>query len=147
MAVVVVGMFGVIWALKIGNPSQKEQIIPEEDDWIAKFVRKDSPVVEIIESPKMNIEEFERGFFGEKGRPESEVSNSVDVKIVKEASDLLDHSKEDSDMEEALRIADMLEERDILHPDNIILDIDKKDSISGENISDNQVPSDFDMEI
>ena len=95
----------------------------------------------------MNIEEFERGFFGEKGRPESEGSNSVDVKIVKEASDLLDHSKEDSDMEEALRIADILDEQDILHPDNIILDIDDKDLVSEENISDNQIPSDFDLEI
>ncbi len=147
MAVVAVGMFGVIWALKIGNPSEKEQIITEGDDWIEKFVRKDSPVAEIIESPKINIEEFERGFFGEEGRSEGEVYHSVDGKIVNEASDLLDRSKEESDMEEALRIADILREQDILHPDNIILDIDEKDSVSEENISDNQVPSDFDLEI
>ena len=147
MAVVVVGMFGVIWALKIGNPREKEQNIPEDDDWISKFVRKSSPVAEIIESPKINIEEFEKDFFGEEGRPESEVFNSVDGKIVNEASDLLDRSKEDSDMEEALRIADILDEQDILHPDNIILDIDDKDLVSEENISDNQIPSDFDLEI
>ena len=110
-------------------------------------MRKSSPVAEIIESPKINIEEFERGFFGEEGRPESEVYDSVDAKIVNEASDLLDRSKEDSDIEEALRIADKLEEQDILHPDNAILDIDHKGLVSEENISDNQVPSDFDLEI
>ena len=37
--------------------------------------------------------------------------------------------------------------QDILHPDNIILDIDDKDLVSEENVSDNQVPSDFDLEI
>ena len=147
MIVVILGIFGVVWALKIGNPREEEQIISEGDDWIAKFVRKSTPVSGIIESPKINIGEFEKDFFGEEGRPESEVFNSVDEKIVNEASELLDRSKEDSDMEEALRIAGILEEQDILHPDNIILDIDDKDLVSEENVSDNQVPSDFDLEI
>ena len=101
----------------------------------------------IIESPKINIEEFEKDFFGEEGRPESEVFNLVDGKKVNEAGDLLDRSKEDSDIKEALRIADMFEEQDILHPDNAILDIDHKGLVSEENVSDNQVPSDFDLEI
>ena len=72
MAVVVVGIYGVMWALKIGNPREDEQTITEGDDWLAKFVRKSSPIAEIIESPKINIEEFERDFFGGEGRPESE---------------------------------------------------------------------------
>ena len=95
----------------------------------------------------INIEEFEKDFFGEEGRPESEFFNSIDEELVNEASELLDRSKEDSDMRESLRIADILEEQDILHPDNIILDIDDKDLVSEENVSDNQVPSDFDLEI
>ena len=147
MIVVVVGIYGVIWALKIGNPHEEEETIIEGDDWLTKFARKSSPVAEVIESPKINIEEFEKEFFGEGGRPESEALNSVDDKIVNEASDLLDRSKEDSDLEDALRIADKLEEQDILHPDNVILDTDHKDLVSEENISDNQVPSDFDLEI
>ena len=60
---------------------------------------------------------------------------------------MLDRSKEDSDIEESLRIAEILEDQDILHPDNIILDIDDKALFSEENISDNQVPSGFDLEI
>ena len=67
MAVVVVGIYGVMWALKIGNPREDEQTITEGDDWLAKFVRKSSPIAEIIESPKINIEEFERDFFGGEG--------------------------------------------------------------------------------
>ena len=145
--VLILGIFGVVWALKMGNPREEEQVISEGDDWIAKFVRKSTPVSDIIESPKINIGEFEKDFFGEEGRPESEVFNSVDEKIVNEASELLDRSKEDSDIEEALRIAGILEEQDILHPDNVILDIDDKDLVSEENVSDNQVPSDFDLEI
>ena len=145
--VLILGIFGVVWALKMGNPREEEQVISEGDDWIAKFVRKSTPVSDIIESPKINIGEFEKDFFGEEGRPDSEVFNSVDEKIVNEASELLDRSKEDSDIEEALRIAGILEEQDILHPDNIILDIDDKDLVSEENVSDNQVPSDFDLEI
>lgn len=37
--------------------------------------------------------------------------------------------------------------QDILHPDNVILDIHHKDLVSQDNISDNQVPSDFNLEI
>ena len=147
MAVVVVGIYGVIWALKMGNHPEDEQTITEGDDWLAKFARKSSSVAEIIESPKINIEEFEKDFFGEEGRPESEVFNLVDGKKISEASDLLDRSKEDSDIKEALRIADKFEEQDILHPDNAILDINHKGLVSEENVSDNQVPSDFDLEI
>ena len=147
MIVVILGIFGVVRALKLGESGEKEEIIPEGDDWIAKFARKSSPVKENIESPIINIEEFEKDFFGEGGRHESGIINSVDMKIVNEASELLDRSKEDSDLEEALRIAGVLEEQGILHPDNIILDIDDKELVSEGNISDNQVPSDFDLEI
>ena len=147
MIVVILGIFGVARALKLGESGEKEEIIPEGDDWIAKFARKSSPVKENIESPIINIEEFEKDFFGEGGRHESGIINSVDMKIVNEASELLDRSKEDSDLEEALRIAGVLEEQGILHPDNIILDIDDKELVSEGNISDNQVPSDFDLEI
>ena len=147
MIVVILGIFGVVRALKLGESGEKEEIIPEGDDWIAKFTRKSSPVKENIESPIINIEEFEKDFFGEGGRHESGIINSVDMKIVNEASELLDRSKEDSDLEEALRIAGVLEEQGILHPDNIILDIDDKELVSEGNISDNQVPSDFDLEI
>ena len=90
---------------------------------------------------------FEKDFFGDKGRKESESVRSIDKEIVYEAGELLDRSKENSDIEESLRIAEILEDQDILHPDNIILDIDDKALFSEENISDNQVPSGFDLEI
>ena len=41
-------------------------------------MRKSTPDAEILESPKINIEEFEKDFFGEEGRPESEFFNSID---------------------------------------------------------------------
>ena len=44
-------------------------------------------------------------------------------------------------------MAEILEEQDILHPDNIILDFDEKMQTSEEGISDNQVPPGFDLEI
>lgn len=145
--VVITGLFGVVWALKNSNPGEIEQNISEDDNWIEKFVRNTVPVSESIESPKIDIGEFEKDFFGDKGRPESEDVNTVDKSLINKASELLDRSKEDSDIEEALRIAGLLEEQDVLHPDNEILDINDKDTISEENISDNQIPSDFDLEI
>ena len=90
---------------------------------------------------------FEKDFFGDKGRKESESVRSIDKEIVYEAGELLDRSKENSDIEESLRIAEILEDQDILHPDNIMLDIDDEALFPEENISDNQVPSGFDLEI
>ena len=55
MIVVILGIFGVVWALKIGNPREEEQIISEGDDWIAKFVRESTPVSGIIELSLIHI--------------------------------------------------------------------------------------------
>jgi len=146
--VVIIGMFGVMWALNRNVSEGSKKIISEEEgDWKQKFVRKDDPVGNKLESPEVGSEEFERAFFGTNGRPESDATSIINVTRVNEASELLDQSKEDSDIEEALRIAEILEEQDILHPDNIILDFDEKMQTSEEGISDNQVPPGFDLEI
>ena len=147
LIVVIIGTFGVVRALRISNSKDGDNIISEEEDWIQKFDRKDELVGGKLESPEVDHEKFEKDFFGENGRTESESIRSIDKDIVYEAGELLDRSKEDSDIEESLRIAEILEDQDILHPDNIILDIDDKALFSEENISDNQVPSGFDLEI
>ena len=147
LIVVIIGTFGVVRALRISNSKAGDNIISEEEDWIQKFDRKDESVGGKLESPEVDHEKFEKDFFGDNGRTESESIRSIDKDIVYEAGELLDRSKEDSDIEESLRIAEILEDQDILHPDNIILDIDDKALFSEENISDNQVPSGFDLEI
>ena len=147
LIVVIIGTFGVVRALRISNSKAGDNIISEEEDWIQKFDRKDESVGGKLESPEVDHEKFEKDFFGGNGRTESESIRSIDKDIVYEAGELLDRSKEDSDIEESLRIAEILEDQDILHPDNIILDIDDKALFSEENISDNQVPSGFDLEI
>jgi len=147
LIVAVIGVIGVGRALGMGNPQDGNKIISEEEDWIQKFVRKDGGIGDILESPEVDSSEFEKDFFGDEGRTKSEPTDRIDKGVVYEAGELLDRSKEDSDIEESLRIAEILENQDILHPDNIILDIDDKAQVSEEDISDNQVPSGFDLEI
>ena len=66
---------------------------------------------------------------------------------IDEAIRLLYYSNDNSDIEEVLRIAEELESQDLLHPDNVILDIQEESSISGKKGSDNQVPPEFDLEL
>ena len=147
LIVAVIGVIGVGRAMGMGNPQDGNKIISEEEDWIQKFVRKDGGIGDSLESPEVDSSEFEKDFFGDEGRTKSEPTDRIDKGVVYEAGELLDRSKEDSDIEESLRIAEILENQDILHPDNIILDIDDKAQVSEEDISDNQVPSGFDLEI
>jgi len=69
------------------------------------------------------------------------------LEAIDDASRLLDDSKEKSDIEEVLRIAEELESQDLLHRDNVILDIEEDSSISEKKGRDNQVPPEFDLEL
>ncbi|MEC7406156.1 MAG: hypothetical protein VX461_00245, partial [Candidatus Thermoplasmatota archaeon] len=96
---------------------------------------------------QIEVSEFEKSFFGHGGRPDVKSQSEISLEAIDDASRLLDDSKEKSDIEEVLRIAEELESQDLLHPDNVILDIQEESSISGKKGSDNQVPPEFDFEL
>ena len=93
------------------------------------------------------MSEFEKSFFGQEGRPNVKIQGKMSKETIDDASRLLDESKEESDIQESLRIAEEPESKDLIHPDNEILNIGEDSNIYGKRGRDNQVPPEFDLEL
>ena len=148
VSVILIGVYGTSLALKRTSktsvPTDKSE---EEGDWMLKFSRSETSRVSLERSIQIEVSEFEKSFFGHEGRPDVKSQSEISLEAIDDASRILDNSKEESDIEEALRLAEEMENQDLLHPDNVILDGEEDSSISGKKGSDNQVPPEFDLEL
>ena len=148
VSVILIGVYGTSLALKRTSktsvPTDKSE---EEGDWILKFSRSETSRVSLERSIQIGVSDFEKSFFGHEGRPDVKSQSEISLEAIDDASRILDNSKEESDIEEALRLAEEMENQDLLHPDNVILDGEEDSSISGKKGSDNQVPPEFDLEL
>ncbi len=147
-SVTILGILGVFLALKkTSGTLDNGELQQEEEDWMSKFSRSERAKVSLEVGSEVDVSEFERNFFGDGGRPDALDQNEIAIGGINDASRILDKSKEESDIEEAMRIAEELDSHDLLHPDNIILDIDDYSSFSDEKKGENQGPSGFDLEL
>ena len=148
VSVILIGIYGTSLALKRTSktsvPTDKSE---EEGDWMLKFSRSETSRVSLERSIQIGVSDFEKSFFGHEGRPDVKSQSEISLEAIDDASRILDNSKEESDIEEALRLAEEMENQDLLHPDNVILDGEEDSSISGKKGSDNQVPPEFDLEL
>ena len=148
VSVILIGIYGTSLALKRTSktsvPTDKSE---EEGDWMLKFSRSETSRVSLERSIQIGVSDFEKSFFGHEGRPDVKSQSEISLEAIDDASRILDNSKEESDIEEALRLAEEMENQDLLHPDNVILDVEEDSSISGKKGSDNQVPPEFDLEL
>tara|TARA_B100000212_G_scaffold226654_1_gene172099 strand:+ start:869 stop:2971 length:2103 start_codon:yes stop_codon:yes gene_type:complete len=148
VSVILIGVYGTSLALKRTSktsvPTDKSE---EEGDWMLKFSRSETSRVSLERSIQIGVSDFEKSFFGHEGRPDVKSQSEISSEAIDDASRILDNSKEESDIEEALRLAEEMENQDLLHPDNVILDGEEDSSISGKKGSDNQVPPEFDLEL
>ena len=148
VSVILIGIYGTSLALKRTSktsvPTDKSE---EEGDWMLKFSRSETSRVSLERSIQIEVSEFEKSFFGHEGRPDVKSQSEISLEAIDDASRILDNSKEETDIEEALRLAEEMENQDLLHPDNVILDGEEDSSISGKKGSDNQVPPEFDLEL
>ena len=147
-SVTILGILGVFLALKkTSGTLDNGELQQEEEDWMSKFSRSEEAKVSLVVGSEVDVSEFERDFFGDGGRPDALDQNEIAIGEINDASRILDKSKEESDIEEAMRIAEELDSHDLLHPDNIILDIEDYSSFSEERKGENQGPSGFDLEL
>ena len=148
VSVILIGIYGTSLALKRTSktsvPTDKSE---EEGDWMLKFSRSETSRVSLERSIQIGVSDFEKSFFGHEGRPDVKSQSEISLEAIDDASRILDNSKEETDIEEALRLAEEMENQDLLHPDNVILDVEEDSSISGKKGSDNQVPPEFDLEL
>ena len=124
--------------------SKNPQVVVEEvGDWMSKFEEGDEGTPEIIESPTTDSASFKQEFMEKSGDHSREVSPAPDSEVIDEAGDVLDEAQAEDAIFDAIEIADKLQESDIIHPDNIVLDLDdfdeKLDSL-GRELRDDEDP-------
>jgi len=153
IVVVVIGTVGVVKALSIRSremekPREAKGLETEKaEEWISRFKKEEVVETGVIESPILPHSEFKTDFMEKSGGVSEKPLESPDGEIVSEASNILDKAQTEDDIQEAMRIADELTGDDILHPDNEILEDPGETSNRVDSSSDDEVPSDFDLEI
>jgi len=153
IVVVVIGTSGVVKALSIRaremrGPGEAESLDTERaEEWISRFGKEVAEEKGVIESPTLPHSEFKTDFMEKSGGDSEKPLESPDGKIVSEASEILDSAQTEDDIQEAMRIADEITGEDMLHPDNEILEASRETDGKVDSSSDDEVPSDFDLEI
>lgn len=153
IVVVVIGTAGVMKALSIRsremeNPREAKGLeTGKAEEWISRFKKEEVVETGVIESPILPHSEFKTNFMEKSGGVSEKPLESPDGRIVSEASNILDEAQTEDDIQEAMRIADELTGDDILHPDNEILEVPGETGNRVDSSSDDEVPSDFDLEI
>ena len=153
IVVVVIGTAGVGKALSIRsremeNPREAKGLeTGKAEEWISRFKKEEVVETGVIESPILPHSEFKTNFMEKSGGVSEKPLESPDGRIVSEASNILDKAQTEDDIQEAMRIADELTGDDILHPDNEILEVPGETGNRVDSSSDDEVPSDFDLEI
>ena len=120
-----------------------EVVVEEVGDWMSKFEQSNEEEVELIQSPTTDLESFKQEFMDKSGDHSREVSPAPEAEIIDEAGDVLDEAQAEEAIIDAIEIADQLQDSDLIHPDNIVLDLDDFDerlSSIGKDLRDDEDP-------
>ena len=120
-----------------------EVVVEEVGDWMSKFEQSNEEEVELIQSPTTDLESFKQEFMDKSGDHSREVSPAPEAEIIDEAGDVLDEAQAEEAIIDATEIADQLQDSDLIHPDNIVLDLDDFDerlSSIGKDLRDDEDP-------
>ena len=82
---------------------------------------------ELIQSPITDLESFKQEFMDKSGDHSREVSPSPESEVIQGAGDLLDEAQAEDAIIDAIEMAEQLQDSDLIHPDNIVLDLDDFD--------------------
>ncbi len=135
VAVSIVGAVAVALAVRHRIEAEREYyrkqnpevVVEEVGDWMAKFEGSDEEVPEIIESPTTDVVSFRAEFMEKSGDHSRAVAAGPEAEVVGQAGDVLDEALAEDTILDAIEMADQLQESDIIHPENIVLDLDDFD--------------------
>ena len=110
---------------------------------MSKFDSSEKEQTELIESPTTDIESFKQEFMEKSGDHSREISPAPEAEVIDDAGDLLDEAQAEDAILDAIEIAEQLQDSDLIHPDNIVLDLDDFDerlNSLGKDLRDDEDP-------
>jgi hypothetical protein len=118
-------------------------VVEEVGDWMSKFEANGKEEPELIQSPTTDLESFKQDFMGKSGGHSREVSPAPESEVIHVAGTLLDEAQAEDAIIDAIEMAEQLQDSDLIHPDNIVLDLDdfdeRLDSL-GKDLRDDEDP-------
>ena len=99
----------------------------EAESWMNKFEKIEKSEPPNIKSPTKNLAEFRREFLEKSGDHSRVISSGPESEVIDQAVEILDESQAEDAFADALELADNLQDSDLIHPDNMVLDLDDFD--------------------
>lgn len=128
--VIIVGSIGVAMAIKYRLKEDRKRLgLPSEDDgnvenWMEKYSKKERKMKVSIESSQQDANEFATKFIEKSGGLTERIRSAPTPQIVDKASHALDRAITEDALDDIVEIADDLNEDGLIHPDNVMLDIE-----------------------
>ena len=130
--VIILGSIGVALAIKyrlkedrkrLGLPSEEENIV---ENWMEKYSKKEGGMKVSIESPQQDASEFATEFIEKSGGLTDRIRSAPAPQIIDKASHALDQAMTEDALDDIVEIADDFNEGELIHPDNVMLDVDEE---------------------
>jgi hypothetical protein len=128
--VIIVGSIGVAMAIKYRLKEDRKRLgLPSEDDgnienWMETYSKKERIMKVSIESPQQDASEFATKFIEKSGGLTEKIRSAPAPQIVDEAGHTLDRAMTEDALDDIVEIADDLNEGELIHPDNVMLDLE-----------------------
>ena len=151
VTVSIVGTIAVAFAIRHRIEADREYyrrnnpmvVVEEVGDWMSKFDASEKEQPELIESPTTDLESFKQEFMEKSGDHSREVSPAPKAEVIDDAGDLLDESQAEDAILDAIEMAEQLQDGDLIHPENMVLDLDDFDerlNSLGKDLRDDEDP-------
>ena len=132
----IIGSISVAYAIRYRIEADREYyrknntkvtIEEEAESWMNKFEKIEKSEPPNIKSPTKNVAEFRREFLEKSGDHSRAISSGPESEVIDQAVEILDESQAEDAFADAIELADNLQNSDLIHPDNMVLDLDDFD--------------------
>ncbi len=153
--VFIAGSIGVVLALRRrkeaiqANKAVGEKPVESVEEWMSKFKEGGGQVPDLVESPHVSSREFAAEFLEKSGGLAEKPMQGPSEEVVGQASEVLDKFQTDEALDSAIEMADRMNEREMPHPSNVMLDPAEAETrrVVPKKRRDDDSPTDFDLEI
>ncbi len=153
--VFIVGSIGVVLAIRKrtgalqGSMAVAQKPVESAEEWMSKFKEGGGHAPDLVESSRVSSREFAAEFLEKSGGLAEKPKQGPSQEIVGKATEALDKFQTDDALDSAIELADQMNEGEVPHPSNIMLDPAELEirRVVPKKRRDDDSPADFDLEI
>mgnify|MGYP003316016295 FL=1 len=132
-----------------GSMAVAQKPVESAEEWMSKFKEGGGHAPDLVESSRVSSREFAAEFLEKSGGLAEKPKQGPSQEIVGKATEALDKFQTDEALDSAIELADQMNEGEVPHPSNIMLDPAELEirRVVDKKRRDDDSPADFDLEI